>query len=80
MPALDVNLDGDNAWPDLRDIDLVSGMWTRLSALPGGMQSGSLSIGILVELPDGQKVFADTSWSLLYMAVRAMAARYGVPH
>jgi len=80
MPLLDVNLDGDGAWPDLLGrSDLLTGAWTRLTALPAGMVSGRLSIGILVELPDGRLCFAETSWRLLYLAAKAIEARYGPP-
>jgi len=79
MAELEISLDGLGAWPDLATRDVVHAHWTRLSALPGGMASGGLSIGIVVELPDGRLVFAETSWALLYVAARAIEARYGAP-
>jgi hypothetical protein len=79
MPAFQIDLDGQNAWPDLATREVVQGAWTRLSALPAGMQSGALSIAIVVELPDGRPVCAETSWRLLHAACAAIAARYGAP-
>jgi hypothetical protein len=79
MPELKISLDGTGAWPDLIQRNVVPGTWTRLSALPHGMASGGLSIGIVVELPDGRVVFAETSWALLYVAARAIEAAYGAP-
>ncbi len=79
MPILQVTLTGDGAWPDLATRDLVHGEWTRLNALAGGMASGGVSIGIIVELPDGRPVFAETSWRLLHAALKAIEARYGIP-
>jgi len=76
---LQLSLDGRGAWTDLATRDLVHGAWTRLGVMPGGMDSGALSIGIVVELPDGRLVVAETSWALLYVAAQAIAARYGAP-
>jgi hypothetical protein len=77
--TLKIDIDGTGAWDDLASRDVVPGTWTRLAALPGGMTSGALSIAILVELPDGRAVLAETSWRLLHAAVTALAACYGVP-
>lgn len=79
MPTLDVSLDGEGAWPDLAGRPLTQGALTRLTALPAGMASGRPSIGLLVETTEGQLVFAETSWVLLYNAVEALVARYGRP-
>lgn len=79
MPVLDFQIDGAGGWPDLVTRDVVVGHWTRLAALPGGMESGAPSVAIVVELPDGRPCFAETSFALLYTAVLAIAARYGVP-
>lgn len=79
MPMLHVSLDGEGAWPDLATRQVIQGQWERISALPEGMESGALSVGIVVELPDGRPCFAETSWALLYTAVKAIEARYGAP-
>ncbi len=75
MPQLTIAVDGDGAWPDLARREVVLGQWTHLSALPGG----ELRIGIRVELPDGRVLYTETSWALLYVAAKAIEARYGAP-
>lgn len=79
MVPLEVSLDGTGAWQDLQTRDVVEGEWGRISYMPGGMTSGNASIGICIELPDGRPCFAQTSWQLLYTAVKAMEARHGAP-
>jgi len=79
-----IHLDGDNAWPDLavrRDeiIHLGDGDSIGVAVLDGGMTSGLPSVAFRFDLPDGRPVIAETSWRLLALSVRAIAARYGWP-
>jgi hypothetical protein len=81
VPSLRVNLDGDNAWPDLADkmdqvLHLRDPDWT-LVALPGGMTSGSTSVALRINLPDGQVVICETSLAIWLASARALAGRYG---
>lgn len=79
MPSLDINLDGDNAWPDLRTkqdniIHLTDGM--KLCALDGGMSSGKPSVAIRIDLPDGRIVIAETSARLFVMAAAGIVGKW----
>lgn len=73
---LQINLDGDNAWPELKDTEFSSGIMTHIAALPGGMTSGKTSIAIRGKLEDGTEVVLETSWALLLSATKAIGARY----
>lgn len=80
MIPLILDMDGDNAWPDLRDHqDRVIGVVEtfRIARLSRGMTSGETSVAIRIDLPDGRVVIAQTSLRLLTMAVRAFEAREG---
>jgi hypothetical protein len=85
MPALDVHLDGDGVWPDIRarirDGKVLNGMEGRakisLAFLPGGMASGKTAVVIRIDLPEQDvTIVCDTSLTLLDGAVRAANARY----
>jgi hypothetical protein len=82
MPAIDLKLDGDNAWPDLRDKPIIhvlpDTVW-RIAVIPYGMVSGKVSVALRLDLPDGQVIIAETSLALLSAAVRSIWARYGDP-
>lgn len=81
MPAIDIILDGDNAWSDLERksiIHLQDVVW-KMAALPGGMSSGKPSVALRLDLPDGQVVVAETSLLALVTAVSAFVARHGDP-
>lgn len=87
MIALDIILDGDRAWPDLKgkigtDQVIHLGNDARpigVAALEGGMTSGKPSICFRFDLPDGRTVLAETSLALFVTAARAFVARYGEP-
>lgn len=81
MPALDINLDGDNAWPDLRGkerkiIHLANEATIKLVALEGGMASGKPSVCFRLDLPDGRVVLAETSARLFVMAAAAIVGKW----
>lgn len=76
--ALDIRLEGDGAFEDVRD-EVQRGDAFRIAALPGGMASGKMSIALGVRGDDGKVIVAETSWALLHAACRAIEARYGRP-
>lgn len=81
MPRIDLNLDGDGAWPDLAgrtDVIHLTGP-IGMAAVPAGMSSGRTSVALRLGLPDGRTVVAETSLRALAAAVRAMLARYPDP-
>jgi hypothetical protein len=49
----------------------------EIGVLEGGMQSGKPSVAFAFTLPDGKKVFAETSLKLFQAAAKAFAAKYG---
>lgn len=78
MPHMNILLDGDGCWPDLKErpegqvLDLPI---AAVAFLPGGMSSGKPSICFRFELPDGRTVLAQTSNELLQAAARAFKGR-----
>lgn len=62
----------ETPWVDQADKLENLGTITRIGLLPGGMNSGDPAAALLIALPDGSVVAAQTSWRLLLMAVKAM--------
>lgn len=83
MPAMNIILDGDNAWPDLRekvaDGTLPETEAVSVACLPRGMNSGKPTVAIRLDLPDGTAVIGQTSLALFLTAADAFKARYGDP-
>lgn len=82
MLAIHLKLDGDGAYPDLRDasdriIHLGNDTSLGVSALSGGMTSGKPSVMLRIDLPDGRVVLAETSMALFLATADALRARYG---
>lgn len=86
MPRLDVHLEGDNCWADLKgrisEGRVLDGMQDRarirLAFLPGGMQSGKTSVTLRIDLPHYDlTILCETSLALLEAAVVAAIARHG---
>lgn len=75
MARLQVDLDGEGAWPDLLRRPTIAGVWTRLAAHAERKEGEGLQVAIVVDLPDGRPVCAETSWARLYAAVEALEAR-----
>lgn len=80
MPILDINLNGDGAWPELRDCapdKIFRTDHAKMVALEGGMQSGRPSVAIRIDLPDGQVVIWETSVGQFQQAAAALRGRFG---
>lgn len=82
MPAITVIVEGDGAWTDLNEKEVINMMGNnvppiQIAALPGGMASGKTSVTLRLDLPDGKVLMTETSFALLKAAVRAIEARYG---
>lgn len=71
-----VILDGDDALSDVDPASLREGRLDRIMALDGGMSSGLPSVTIVVAMPDGTRVLAQTSGRIFCTTARAIAARY----
>ena len=67
------NLD-EAPWSDITPDQILTGEWSRVGVVPGGMASGKDVVAIVVSLPDGRQVFARTSWTLFASAARALSA------
>lgn len=80
MIPFTIKLDGDNAWPELADKEVIhlgqGAPAIQVAVLNGGMASGRPSVAIRVDLPDGRHVIAETSARLFCSAGRAILARY----
>jgi hypothetical protein len=87
---IEIKLDDDDAWPDLRDLNAQGKVLHHverpigLAVLDGGMVSGKPSVAFRFDWPesagDGARVMvAECSWAVLAAAARAIAARYGWP-
>ncbi len=80
MIEMTVILEGDNAWPDLRDKPLIhlanNAPPIQVAVLDAGMTSGHPSVAIRIDLPDGQTVMAETSARLFVSAGRAIEAKF----
>ncbi len=80
MIAMNIILDGDNAWPDLRDKDVIhlanGAPPIQVAILNAGMRSGRPSVAIRIDLPDGRVVVAETTARLFAMAGRAIQVKY----
>jgi hypothetical protein len=77
--TITTNLDID-PWTDLLDAGLphnpngVTARIERVGVLPNGTQQGRACIALLVRLPDGTPVIAETTLRLFNVAARAVAA------
>jgi hypothetical protein len=80
MIGMEINLGGENAWPDLasRKLHHVANDAPpiKIAVLDGGMVSGRPSGAIRIDLPDGSSVVAETTARLFCSAGRAILARY----
>lgn len=80
MPSLDINLNGDGAWPELKDASPERVFWTqtaKLCVLEGGMVSGRPSVALRIDLPDGRVAIYQTSVGQFLMAAAALRGRFG---
>lgn len=72
---LQVILDGDNCWPDLKEKGFTEGSFEGIALLHNGTVQGNATVTIRVELPDGKTVLAQTTLVLLSNAVKAFNIR-----
>lgn len=85
--VMKVILEGDGAWPDLREatrdgrvIHLDHGSPPiQVAYLPEGTVRGEPSVTIRVDLPDGRVVLAETTLALFLQAADLFRARHRRP-
>lgn len=75
MESLRLILDGDGAFPDLPDREVITTNRGTMARLKAGMTSGKSSVVIRIDIDDKQTVMFQTSLALLEAGVRAFKAR-----
>lgn len=78
MPQMNIRMDGTDflkGFPVEKIVQIEEPI--TVLGLAGGMSSGAPSIAFVIDLPDGRKVFAQTSMKLLVQAADAFKAYYG---
>lgn len=76
MPSMTIELDGDGILKNFTgEVVHITTPFT-ITTLAGGMDSGLPSVAIILDLPDGRKVLAETSARLLLGAAEAIRIRY----
>lgn len=78
MIALDIILDGDGCWPDVRvnpDVQFNKHTAMSIARLRGGMTSGKGSVAVRLDMADGRVVIAETSMTFFLAAADAFRAR-----
>ena len=58
MTGLEIILEGDGAFEDLKEKGFVTGQLVTVAALPNGTAKGRPVVGFRIELPDGSTVVA----------------------
>ena len=66
--------DGDGAFSDVDRGTVLAGMIERVTLLRNGTQTGRAALAVLVRLPDGRAVIAQTTYRLAVAAARSIAA------
>jgi hypothetical protein len=74
MEPLTVTPDIERApWTDIPQT-AAQGRLERIGLLRNGTQQGRATVGLVIRLPDGTAVVAETTWRLFTVASRALAA------
>lgn len=78
---LEVDLEiKDGEWArHFRGIRPEHGYIERVGNLPNATGKGKPGFQLLAHLDDGTPVVLETTWALMYSAVRALTARWGEP-
>jgi hypothetical protein len=80
MISMNIILDGDNAWPDLKGKEIIhmanGAPPIQVAVLKGGLASGRPSVALRIDLPDGRFLIAETSARLFCTAARAIQNRH----
>jgi hypothetical protein len=71
--SITTNLELD-PWTDLQREDIIPGTIERIGILPNGTQQQRACVELLIRLPDGRTVIAETTLRLFNVAARAVAA------
>ena len=74
MPALVIDYAGDGAFQDVAHTIQAEADWERIAFLEHGTDSGQPSVMILLQLPDGTRLVAQTTYRLLETAIAGYQA------
>lgn len=75
MIGLTITTDLDRyPWTDLQSDEPMVGVLSRIGLLRHGTMGGKATVGLVVTMPDGQQVLAQTTWALLRTAYGALSA------
>lgn len=80
MIGLSIVMDAtEDPLPGLPEREDGHGELTAIGGIPNGTGAGLAAVALVVTLPDGKTVVAQTTLALLHGATRALAARYPDP-
>ena len=81
MIALSIRpkVDETGGMPELQGRDAVRVENMTITSLSAGLQSGKPSVAVVIDLPDGRYVMAETSLALFLTAADALKAAHGDP-
>lgn len=69
-----INLEGDGAWEDIKEIE-TGAVLERIALLKGGMRSGKTSVSLLIKIEEGKYIHAQTSLAAFMAATGLIEAK-----
>lgn len=76
MIPFDVQLNGDNCWPELKEKGFTEARFAGVALLPGGTKQGRPTVTARFELPDGSVILGETTARLFCTAARMIMAKH----
>ena len=73
MTGLSIHTDVERDFPLDHSRMVAEGQLTAVGLLRHGTTSGKATVSMVITLPDGSQVFAQTTWALFNTAARALA-------
>jgi hypothetical protein len=86
MIHLKITMDYTTSEPDqeylaaLNKREVIEAKLLEVAAVPEGTKGGKTTVGLIIRLPDGRFVWAETTLALFQAANTAFTARYGAVH
>lgn len=74
MTSLSIHTDVERDFPLDRSRMVAEGRLTAIGLLRHGTVGGKATVSMVITLPGGSQVFAETTWALFNAAARALAA------
>ncbi len=79
MPILKIRVDASGLLADVENERIEESNDITLATLEDGMTSGNPSLAIVIRMPDGRAVLAQTSLALFLQAARIFRSKFGEP-